>query len=201
MLLRKSLVGFQFATATVVLIGAILISQQVKLFFGKGLGYNKDFVISAQLPRDWSGQGVRKMENIRTRFAALPQVNNVSLSFEVPDGNSSGGLLIYKAGFDSTTAISSQTLTTDEYYASTYNIPMAAGDFYNQAGSLTDSSKLVINETLAKRFGWKDSREAIGKQLKFHGFGGVFTSRSYKRFSFWFYAPVDPTSCIYTCKA
>ena len=173
--LRKSLVGFQFGIASIVLIGAILISQQIELFFSKNLGYNKDYVISAQLPRDWSAQGVRRMENIRRQFATMSQVSNVSLSFEVPDGNSAGSLLIYKAGSDSTTAITSPTLSTDEYYASTYSIPLAAGVFYGQPGSITDSSKIVINETLAKSLGWKDAQEAIGKQLQLQGYNGVFT--------------------------
>jgi ABC-type antimicrobial peptide transport system permease subunit len=174
-LLRKSLVAFQFGTATIVFIGAIIISQQISLFFSKDLGYNKDYIISAQVPRNWSPEGVRHMETLRRQFADIPQVKNVTLSYEVPDGNNSGNALICKAGADSTTAISTQILYTDEYYASTYNIPMAAGIFYWEPGALTDSFKIVINETQSKAFGWTDPREAIGKQLKFPGSSGTFT--------------------------
>ena len=62
-LLRKSLVAFQFGTATIAFIGAIIISKQINLFFSKDLGFNKDYIISAQLPRDWTPQGVNKMRN------------------------------------------------------------------------------------------------------------------------------------------
>lgn len=48
-MLRKSLVGFQFFTASIVFIGAIIVSRQVSLFFGKDLGYDKEFIVSAQL--------------------------------------------------------------------------------------------------------------------------------------------------------
>ena len=47
---RKSLIVFQFSPAAIVLIGAVIISQQVSLLFSNNLGYNKDFVIYAQLP-------------------------------------------------------------------------------------------------------------------------------------------------------
>lgn len=174
-LLRKSLVSFQFGTAAIALIGAIIISKQINLFFSKDLGFNKDYILTAQLPRDWTPAGVNKMESLRNQFAAMPQVKNVTLSWEVPDGNSAGGLSIYKVGADSTTAISSQLLMTDKYYASTFSIPMAAGVFFDSPGTLNDSFKVVINQTQAKAFGW-NPMDAIGKQVKLQGGNGqIFT--------------------------
>jgi ABC-type antimicrobial peptide transport system permease subunit len=66
-------------------------------------------------------------------------------------------------------------LYADEYYASTFNIPMAAGDFYGAPGTITDSSKIVINEAGSKALGWANPNEAIGKQLNFPGTPGLFT--------------------------
>jgi putative ABC transport system permease protein len=173
--MRKGLVAFQFGTAAIVFTGAIIISQQIRLFFSDDLGYNKEYVLAAQVPRDWSVAGVGKMENIRSQLARMPQVSDVSLSFEVPDGNNSGNILVYRADADSTTAITSQILSTDEYYTSTYQIPMAAGEFYSAPGAYTDSSKTVINETQARLLGWKTPQEAIGGQLRFPGTVAQFT--------------------------
>jgi putative ABC transport system permease protein len=171
-LLRKSLVAFQFGTATIAFVGAIIISAQLKLFFSKDLGFNKDYIITAQVPRNWTPEGVRRMEELRKQFAAMPQVTNVTLSYEVPDGNSGGGSSLYKTGGDSTTAITSQLLMTDEYYASTFEIPMKSGIFFSNPGAFTDSFTLVINEAQARALGWKNSRDAIGKQVRFRGGGG-----------------------------
>ena len=174
--LRKSLVAFQFGTATIAFIGAIIISSQINLFFSKDIGFNKDYIVSAQLPRDWTAQGVIKTEEMRKQFAAMPQVVNATLSFTVPDGNSSGSATLYKAGADSTTAIASEQIVTDEYYASTFGIPMAAGKFFGAPGAITDPFTIVINQAQAKAFGWNNAEDAIGKQLKFQGGGGqVFT--------------------------
>ncbi len=174
--LRKSLVAFQFGTATIAFIGAIIISSQINLFFSKDIGFNKDYIVSAQLPRDWTPQGVIKKEEMRKQFAAMPQVVNATLSFTVPDGNSSGSASLYKAGADSTTAVASEQIVTDEYYASTFGIPMAAGKFFGAPGAITDPFTIVINQSQAKAFGWNNAEDAIGKQLKFQGGEGqVFT--------------------------
>ena len=89
--LRKSLAGFQFSMASIVMIAAFIVSQQVSYFFSQSLGYNKDYIVASQVPRDWSPQGVRKMETIRNEFAAMPQVSSVSLSYEIPNGMNGSG--------------------------------------------------------------------------------------------------------------
>lgn len=174
-LLRKSLLTFQFLTAAVVLTGAVIISQQIGLFFSKDLGYNKDYVISLQVPRDWSPAGVSRMENIRKQFTMLPQVQHATLSYEVPDGNNSGNLSVYKAGADSTTSTTAVSLYADEYYAGTYNILMAAGTFFSNEGMFSDPLTLVINETQARAMGWASAHDAIGQQVKIQGVNAVYS--------------------------
>jgi putative ABC transport system permease protein len=173
--LRKSLVGFQFSIAIIVFIGAMIVSQQIRFFFSKDLGYNKDYIVSAQVPRDWSAAGVSRMENIRTQLSALPQVSDVTLSFEVPDGRNSGSAAVYKPGTDSTAAVSTQFLNTDEYFASTFGISLKSGVFFSPPGAYTDSSAVVINETEAEALGWKHAKDAVGQRVKLTGRGYVYT--------------------------
>jgi ABC-type antimicrobial peptide transport system permease subunit len=164
-LFRKGLIAFQFATAAVVLISAIVISKQVNLFFSKNLGYDKDYVVYAQLPRDWSKPGVQKMENIRYRLAQIPQVKSVSLSWEIPDGGSSGGLQVYKASDNQSQAFASTLLITDNQYAATYGIPVLAGEFFKPQYMQADSGKVVINESQSKALGFLKPADAIGQQF------------------------------------
>jgi putative ABC transport system permease protein len=171
-LLRKSLVAFQFFTAAIVLISAFIISKQVQLFFSKDLGYNKEFVVSAQVPRDWTLAGLNRMQGIRNQFAHMPEVRNVTLSYEVPDGASSGSINIHRAEADSNTAVASVTLTTDVYYADTYSIPMLSGQFFNEP---VDSSKIVINATMAKALGFPNITDAVGRKVKDKSSAMIFT--------------------------
>ncbi|MBO9635266.1 MAG: ABC transporter permease, partial [Chitinophagaceae bacterium] len=173
--LRKSFVGFQFVTAAVVLIAAFIISQQMNLFLGRSLGFDKEYVIAAQVPRDWTADGVKKMEDIRHRFKQLPQVQELTLSYELPDGKNSGSADMFNQGADSTNTKTAQMLFTDEHYASTYNMPMAAGNFFTPEGGVADSFKVVVNELQSKALGYADPQDAIGKQVRLAGSPVVFT--------------------------
>ncbi|MCC8423788.1 ABC transporter permease [Mucilaginibacter sp. UR6-11] len=162
--LRKTLVAFQFTIAAMVLIGALIISQQVKLFFSNSLGFKKENVIYAQTSRDWSQKGVQKMEYIRSQLAQLPQVRNVAVSYEIPDGHNGGNYMVNRPEIPNK-VISSTGLVCDDGYLATYKIPLKAGQFFNAAYSKGDSSKVVINETEAKILGWQNAEDAIGKPM------------------------------------
>jgi len=167
--LRKLLAGLQFCLASIVLIAALVVAQQVAYFFGNSLGYNKDYVVSSQVPRDWTPEGVLKMEAVRNQFVSLPGVAHVTLSYEIPDGMNGGQGQIYKAGTDSTTAISAQLMNTDEYFTQTYGIPVKEGSYFTAANN-SDPTKVVINEAAAKALGWSSGHEALGRQVRFFNF-------------------------------
>ena len=160
--LRKSLAGFQFCIAAIVMIAAFIVSQQVAFFFSRGLGYNKEYVVSSQVPRDWSREGVEKMLVKRNEFATMPQISKVTLSYEIPNGMNGGQPPVYKAGTDSTQAIAMQSMMTDENYIDTYQVPLRAGNFLGN--NISDSGKVVLNEKAVEALGWKDANDAIGQQ-------------------------------------
>jgi putative ABC transport system permease protein len=172
--LRKSLAGFQFCIASMVIIVAIIVSQQVTYFFSRSLGYNKEYIVSSQVPRDWTPAGVRKMETIRNEFASMPRIANATLSFEIPNGMNGSQPPVFKYGTDSTTAIAMQSMVTDEYYPETYQIPLKAGKFFTTSGSF-DSSKVVLNEQAVRALGWNNPGQAIGKQIRIPSNPTVFT--------------------------
>lgn len=172
-LLRKSLIAFQFVTATIVFVGAIIISKQITLFLGKDLGYNKDYIVSAQVPRNWTREGVDKMLTIRDEFASMPGVQKAALSFEIPDGNNANDVPLVKLGIDSTQAVSASILENDEHFLSLYKIPLLAGAPFE--GHRQDSLKVIINEVAVKALGWKDAQQAIGGQVKIPGNPEIYT--------------------------
>jgi ABC-type antimicrobial peptide transport system permease subunit len=172
--MRKALITFQFFTAAVVLIGAIIISQQIGFLFKKDLGYDRQFVVAAQLPRDWTPEGLQRMYGIRDQFARMPELENVSLSYEIPDGNFSGYRPVFKAAADSTSAISTMTIYTDLKYASLYDLHLLAGDYFTQSPTLADTKKVVINESFARSMGWTPG-EALNQPLRSDGDPNTYT--------------------------
>jgi putative ABC transport system permease protein len=164
---RKFLVGFQFGTAAFVLIAAIIVANQTNYFFKKDWGFNRQFVITAQLPRDWSAGGVQKIQSVKKQLLTLPQVQAASIAYEVQDGNSAGSVQLFKYSEDSTKAITAQLLTTDEDYSKTYAIALKAGNYFTHLPA--DTFKLVINEANARALGYTHPQDAIGQMVKLQG--------------------------------
>ncbi len=82
----------------------------------------------------------------------------------------------FRLGQDSTKAISVLMLKTDASYLATFKIPLKTGKFFSTPDMDGDLTNIVLNESAVKALGWKDSRSAIGGQLKLQGFNGtVFT--------------------------
>lgn len=167
-LFRRLLIISQFTIALFVFVGAIVIAKQVNYFFNKDLGYNKESVVSVRVPRDWSPAGIAKMETIRNEFARLKEVSQVSISYNIPDGSPGNSNALYRMGQDSTQAVFIQTLTSDEKYADTYQIPMLAGVFFQSEKEGYQPLKLVLNESATKELGFKKPSDAIGKLVRMH---------------------------------
>jgi len=194
--LRKGLVGFQFAIATVVFVAAIVVSQQIGLFLSDQVGYKKEFVVSAQVPRDWSSAGVQRMTAIRDVFARMPEVKDVSLTFNIPNGMNLGGVRVYREGGDSTRPVNGELLVGDEHYASTYQIPVLAGAFFHGPAESTaqDSLSVVINEMTARGLGFQRPADAVNQRIRAIGATTAATVRGVvKDFHFdGMYSPLQP---------
>ena len=173
--LRYGMISLQFMVAIVVFAAAIVIDQQVNFFFTKDLGYNREKIITARVPRDWTPQGVDHMAVLRNEFSVAPGVANATVSFEIPDGASaSNNNVLYKSSQDSTQGIVSESLFTDEQYAATYQIPVIAGKFFNEKGGVVDTTGFVLNETAVKGLGFSDPQSAIGQKVKVQGSNTLF---------------------------
>ncbi|GAB3990919.1 ABC transporter permease [Spirosoma daeguense] len=169
---RRALIVFQFTVAIFVFVGAMVISRQVSYFFSKDLGYQKEQIMTvASVPRDWTPAGVQRMEGVRGQLARIPGVRDVSFSFEIPDGRSSGSVSIFQQGRDSSSAAVAMVMSTDERFVQTYGLKVQGGQFFNANGGGYDSTQIVINESAAKALGWNDPSKAVGQLIRFQGGG------------------------------
>jgi len=174
-LVRKMLLGFQFIVAMVVLISAVIISKQVSMFFGKDIGYDKDYLITAQVPRDWTESGLNHMESIRSSLSSIPAIENITISYDVPGAPGSGTQNIFTESNKTRNGITVQTIMSDEYYSDTYGIPLLAGDFFSKTkGSTNGIQKVVITSKAAKALGFNSPESAVGESISMND--GAYTA-------------------------
>lgn len=165
---RRLLIASQFTIALFVLVSAVIISKQVHYFFSKDLGYNQDAVVSIATPRNWTPEGLQKMEGVRYELSKLKDVGSVSLSYEIPNGNFGNNNGIYKVGQDSTQAVYTQMLSTDEMFLDTYQLRLVAGRFFSGKNYTRTADGVVLNENACKSLGFKSPEMAIGRQISMH---------------------------------
>jgi putative ABC transport system permease protein len=175
LLFRRILMISQFSIALFVFAGAAVISQQVNYFFDKDLGFSKESLVSIAVPRDWTPAGLARMESIRDELSHLKEVRNVTLSYEIPNGNYGAGFGIYQMGQDSASAVYAQVLSTDEHYAKTYGIKMLAGQFLNEQQGVLQPNTIVINRSAVKALGFESPEKAMGQKVRIHFFPAELT--------------------------
>ena len=169
--LSRALMTLQFGLAIGVFIFAVIINRQVSYFMEKDLGYNKDYVLTvSSVPRRWSEQGVRSMEVARQQFLSLPQVKNISLSWEIPSGNVGNRVNFGRVGADDSKTIDMPLLMTDEHFADTYGITMREGIFLSSDQQPWQPGNMVVTESAAKALGVTQ-----GDQLRIKGDTVTFT--------------------------
>lgn len=164
--LRRTLIGVQFGIAIIVLTSAIIITQQVFYVLNKDLGFNKDQIINLALPRNWTAEGVASMQTLRNEITNTNGVLASSLTYSVPNRNAISMARLYTPKQDSAHAISANTFITDNQFAKTFEIKMAAGKFFNELGERYDSANIVINEAAAKALGFTTMQDAIGTTVR-----------------------------------
>ncbi len=161
---QNGLVGFQFFIALLILISTFVITKQVDYLLGNNLGYDKDYIVHAPVPRNWTPEGVQKMLTIRNEFETLPYVKQASLSYEIPNGNYGNQFLINRSNKEAGDAISMQSLVVDDHYFETYGITLKANE--DISGAIENTiPKVVINETAALALGWENPTDAVGQNI------------------------------------
>ena len=157
--LRSSLVVFQFFISVALIIGTIVVWQQMKYIQNKNLGYDKEQLLT--LPNSYAlgkNEEVYKQEMLND-----PRIVNATMSSYKPAGPSSGSnALAYPLGHDNE-IMRTQEYHVDENYIPTFEMKMVVGRNFSK-NFATDSTAMIINETAAKAFGWNDMT-AVGKTV------------------------------------
>jgi len=148
-LLRSSLVVFQFFISIFLIIGTMVIYDQLKFIENKDLGYNRDHVLIIQ--DVWLlGNNSATFKSFRDEVKQLPGVKNASLTGYLPTSMNNNTSSFFKDRvIDQKRGILSEEWFVDENYIPTLNIKMVLGrNFSTQMP--TDTAAVIINEAAAK---------------------------------------------------
>jgi len=150
--LRSFLVVLQFSISIFLIIGTLVIYNQLHYIQNRDLGYNRNQVLIIQHAFELGDHA----KTFKQEIKQLPGVTNATLSGYLPvKSTRSTGIFYKEAAADPKKSLFPQIWSIDEDYISTLAMKIRSGrDFSAQMPS--DSNAIVINETAAKFLGFTD---------------------------------------------
>jgi putative ABC transport system permease protein len=146
--LRSILVVFQFTTSIILMIGTIVIYDQVQYILHKDVGFNKDQVMLIQ-GTNTLGKEIR---NFKNDLKNLPQVKDVSIGDYLPiAGTKRDGNNFWKEGRTNIDApANGQFWVIDEDYLNTMGMHLIEGKNFSRELA-SDSQAVIVNQSMAAK--------------------------------------------------
>jgi ABC-type antimicrobial peptide transport system permease subunit len=176
-LFRKILVVTQFSLTIIILIGTIVVHDQLNHIRNQNLGYDKDYMVCFPL----RGEIVKKLDATRAELLKNPNILNFAVSSSLPTHIGSGTSGADWEGKPSDVRIQMQFVSVDHSYLDTYRMEMAEGRFFAKDFESDSKEGFILNEAAIKAMGMDSP---VGKRF---GFGrssgriiGVIKNFNYK---------------------
>jgi putative ABC transport system permease protein len=159
--LRKVLVIAQFAISLVLIIGTIIIYQQLKYMQNANLGFNTEqiVVVPTRFPM------LQQIETLKNEFKRNPNILEVSVMNEVIGEHHNTHEFHYE-GMEDGKVVWLPGLIVDEDFVETFGLQIVAGRNFSREFLRDDSLGVIINEAMVNKLGWNSPEEAIGKEFR-----------------------------------
>lgn len=152
---RNGLVVFQFVTSIVLIIGTLIINQQMNFILNKDIGFNKDQVLILHGTNTLGDQ----VRTFKSELANIHTVQHVAISDYLPvmmDGSKRNGNAFWQEGKRTEEAgKGGQFWIVDKDYLQTFGLNLIAGRNFN-SDIASDSAMVIVNEKMVKELGLKD---------------------------------------------
>lgn len=190
--LRKLLVIFQFSASMILIAGTLVVYTQIEFMRNKDLGVSLEQVLSMPVPNlNGSRQERRQaIETFQEQLMMTVGVVNVGNTSTLPDGGKSGvssfDAGVYRVDDVAKDKSTNYAIWMNENYTETVGIKFLSGRNFDPKKA-SDSSAIILNESLMKKIGIIDVEEAIGmkiqigKSLKAEKFNVVGVIKDYNR--------------------
>lgn len=158
---RRVLVVTQFVVCQVLLIGALVVADQIRYIQRADLGFRKDNVVIVTLPY---GQKAEQ-DAFKQQLSQYAAIQSVSLTILPPSS-----VLGYGGSFkfDGSTEWSKFPIRerlADADYLNTYGLKLLAGRNITPGDTIRD---YLINETLLHKLGFHNPQQVLGKKLQYY---------------------------------
>lgn len=166
-LLNQSLMIAQFMISTILIVGTLIVREQLEFIRTKDLGFEKEGLIQVTMG---STDDVVAAHALADRFITQAQSSTriSAVASSMNNSNEPWTVLTFRQENEREEKIYYNLV--DHRYLETMGIRLAEGQFFNELGN--SATDIVVNEALVRHFGWES---AIGQEIP-----GIDFSTSYR---------------------
>ncbi|MFD2935905.1 FtsX-like permease family protein [Spirosoma flavum] len=164
---RRGLVVTQFAISQMLIIGLLVVANQLNYVREKDLGFRKDAILTVSLP-NIPTQDLSKMSTFRNLATALPDVSRFSYSMGGPPQSKwTSQTSVHFDTRPEKEPYGPQQAWIDADYVGLYGLKIVAGRNLHPSDTARET---LINETFMHRLGFSRPADVVGKFIHKGGF-------------------------------
>ncbi|WP_299988233.1 ABC transporter permease [uncultured Pontibacter sp.] len=160
--LRKALVVLQFTISLILIIGTVVVFNQMQHLKDVNLGFQKEQVISVKIPSIGWVKQKEKLALLKKEMLELPQIAYTSSAQQLPGEDALTSDFQVEINHKMVTRTINH-IGVDYSYIDLMGIKLAEGRGYSREIRTDETHSYLINEAAAREFGWTD---ALDKRIK-----------------------------------
>ncbi|MGB1004289.1 MAG: ABC transporter permease [Salibacteraceae bacterium] len=159
--LNNSLLFIQFLFSLFMISGTIMVQKQMNFIADYSLGFDKNQIVSIQLPRDTA-----VLNQVNPWLNTLKNQANVVATSKtrMPNGDNSGQLMFRVEKDEKMVEQTINYLFVDEQFLEVLNLNLESGRNFNKDIATDAQQAFIVNKTAAETFGWYN--DAVDKRVQ-----------------------------------
>jgi len=167
LIFRNALVTTQFIVSILLLIGTVVIYNQLQFIRNKDLGFDKENLLCMPMKGElWSRQ-----QALRTELLQNPFTNHFTIVSELPTNLFSGTISVFWEGKDPKSQVVIPSMDVSEDFVSVFQMKVLKGRDFSTTFK-ADSNNYIVNEKMVQVMG-RTLDDVVGKPLSFGNVKGT----------------------------
>jgi putative ABC transport system permease protein len=162
---RNVLVVLQFAISIILIVGTIIIYQQIDYMKNTDLGFDKEDVVLAYFPFT-NPLAKEKYPVLKSEFLKHGNVVDVTGVYTVPGINSQYNTTVRKKSGGEGESVTIQALPADFGFVKSLGLEIISGRDFSEEFSLDSQESVILNEAAVEMLGYENP---VGEKLELFG--------------------------------
>ncbi len=169
--LRQGLVVVQFVISSILIIGTLVVSNQLNFMMKQDLGFDADQVLTLDARRAPYKKRTQQNNVFIHALAGHSSVQEVSSMGGVPGRIGWRGQISFPEGWPKGKSLGLEYIPVDYDFAQTLGLKIMAGRNFDSTFTTDLKTAVIINESAVEAVGWSSPADAIGKGFASPGSG------------------------------